>query len=262
MSKTSAFIEEEFIKFYPSLAKLVGINSAIVLQQFRFLLANPDNGRMFEGERWIFNTYEQWQSKWFPFWSVDTIQRIFTNLEAQGFLLSCQPEGRASRRKHYRLNRGMVAQLTIEAANETDIETLEHGNLPCSDDRNLPSWEDRTLPSSFKTKNTSENTAKNDMEISRLELKARLWFNRRASTGFDSAEMKAIKTASKLQIPADDLALLDWWFLQEDHFSKFGTGPKKTVASLFNAIQGEIEKARSANQIVHHHHEEFHGSFL
>ena len=65
----------------PSLAKAIGINGAIVLQQLHFHLANRDNGRVHAGQRWIYKTYEDWQKDDFPFWNVFKIQRVFLDLE-------------------------------------------------------------------------------------------------------------------------------------------------------------------------------------
>jgi len=97
-------LDERPLVVLPSLAKAVGVNEAIVLQQLHFHLANFNNGREQEGERWIFKTYDDWQTTDFPFWSIPTIQRTFLRLEKTGLIVSCQPEGRKSRRKYYRID--------------------------------------------------------------------------------------------------------------------------------------------------------------
>ena len=100
--------DERPLILLPSLARAVGVNGAIVIQQLHFYLANPDNGRVHDGERWIFNSYEQWHKSDFPFWSAVTIRRIFCDLEKRKLIASRQPEGRASRRKYYRINYGAL----------------------------------------------------------------------------------------------------------------------------------------------------------
>jgi hypothetical protein len=94
--------------FQPALAKYIGLNQAIVLQQLSYLLSRECNGRFIDGERWVFNTYEKWRDHFFPFWSVPTIQRIFAELEDRALVVSCQPEGSISRRKYYRLGAGCL----------------------------------------------------------------------------------------------------------------------------------------------------------
>src|SRR5260370_42640619 len=74
-------LNERPLVLLPSLAKAVGVNGAIVIQQVHFYLVDPNNGRIHDGEHWIFNSYEQWQRNDFPFWSPITIRRIFCDLE-------------------------------------------------------------------------------------------------------------------------------------------------------------------------------------
>lgn len=104
-AKTSALIiSEPPLQVLPSLAIKIGLNEAIVLQQLWYLLRNPAFGRQIAEHKWIFNTYEQWVAEYFPFWSVVTVKRTFANLAKMNLIASCQPEGRLSRRKYYRVN--------------------------------------------------------------------------------------------------------------------------------------------------------------
>ena len=129
----SALISERVISFQPSLAKLVGLPEAVAIQQLKFALSAPRSGRNVDGHKWIWNTYEDWQRDFFPFWSISTIQRSFLNLERRGLIISCQPDGHASRRKYYRLNEGMMAKLTIEAAESLILnDNPDHVKLTCS----------------------------------------------------------------------------------------------------------------------------------
>lgn len=97
-------LDERPLVLQPSLATAVGTDAAIVIQQLHFHLANPDNGRIHDGEQWIFKTYEDWRKHDFPFWSERTIRRILSTLEKGGMIVSCQPEGRDNRRKYYRID--------------------------------------------------------------------------------------------------------------------------------------------------------------
>lgn len=95
------------------LAVAIGVNEAIVLQQLHYLLRNPDHGRKIEEHRWIFNTADQWVSRWFPFLSLNTLKRTFANLAAKRLVVTCQPEGRLSRRKYYRIDYEALGRLSI-----------------------------------------------------------------------------------------------------------------------------------------------------
>lgn len=70
----------------PELAKRIGLNEAIVLQQVSYWLNETDSGVEHDGRRWIYNTLEQWADQ-FPFWSQDTVKRAITSLKKQGILI-------------------------------------------------------------------------------------------------------------------------------------------------------------------------------
>lgn len=110
---TSLIIQEPPLLVFPTLAKLIGLEGSIVLQQLYFLLQNPRNGRVISGERWIYNTYEEWVQH-FPWMSERSLRRVFGDLQRRGIVLSCQPEGALSRRKYCRISHGTLPQLTYE----------------------------------------------------------------------------------------------------------------------------------------------------
>lgn len=72
------------------LAKIIGLNEAIVLQHIHYWLINNErNGINFkEGRYWTFNSIKKWQEETFYFWSIDTVKRIFKNLEQKGLLIA------------------------------------------------------------------------------------------------------------------------------------------------------------------------------
>jgi hypothetical protein len=104
MSKSHLLINEPALQVLPSLAKVIGLNEAIVLQQLHYWLNNPKVGIEKQGEKWIFNTYEEWVEN-FPFWSVSTVKRIFTSLEEQGVVISAQLDAKQrDMTKFYRID--------------------------------------------------------------------------------------------------------------------------------------------------------------
>ncbi|MED3747587.1 DnaD domain protein [Geobacillus stearothermophilus] len=78
-------LDEKPLVILPSLAKEIGLNEAIILQQLHYWLQESNNER--DGHRWVYNTYEDWQ-KQFPFWSIRTIRRTIKNLENKGIVIS------------------------------------------------------------------------------------------------------------------------------------------------------------------------------
>jgi hypothetical protein len=116
-------LNERPLVLLPSLAKSVGVSAAIAVQQLHFYLADPRNGNMHEGKQWIFKTYEDWERDDFPFWSPRTIRRTFSGLEKKGLIVSCQPEGRRSRRKHYRIDYDKLEAAVAKTANPSGART-------------------------------------------------------------------------------------------------------------------------------------------
>lgn len=77
----------------PVLAKLIGLNKAIILQQVHYWLKKnmsiPERKEthFINGRWWSYNSMLEWQEE-FPFWSLKTIQRTITELEKEGILIS------------------------------------------------------------------------------------------------------------------------------------------------------------------------------
>ena len=89
---SSLLIDEAPLLVFKSLATLVGLNESIVLQQVHYWLklnekAKKENHHI-DGRWWTYNTYENWQKENFPFWSVRTVRRVFSDLERRGLLIS------------------------------------------------------------------------------------------------------------------------------------------------------------------------------
>ena len=78
-------INEQPLQVLPSLANIIGLNEAIVLQQLHFFLRISRN--KISGRSWVYNTINDWQSE-FSFWSVKTVQRTIENLEKSGLVVS------------------------------------------------------------------------------------------------------------------------------------------------------------------------------
>ena len=86
-------------------AKIFGADCAIILQRFVWWTC-PSNGRSKigslddDGYKWVYFTLDELEAE-FDWLSRSTIRRIIGLLEDNHLLISKQPEGKASRRKHY-----------------------------------------------------------------------------------------------------------------------------------------------------------------
>lgn len=104
MNNCKYLIDEYPLIILPTLAKKIGLNEAIVIQRLHYWLNNDKVGKIIDGEKWVHNTYEEWQDN-FPFWSIRTIQRIFLGLEKAGLVLSNKfDKSSYDQTKYYRID--------------------------------------------------------------------------------------------------------------------------------------------------------------
>lgn len=117
MAKQSVplLLDEQPIIVYPTLAKEMGINKAVVFQQLHFLLnttkhaANLHN--YIEGKWWVYNTYEKWREHYFPWLSESAIKGFFLSLERDGLISSMQSvKNKSDRKKWYTINYDVWAE--------------------------------------------------------------------------------------------------------------------------------------------------------
>lgn len=95
-------IEEPPLQVLPSLAKSIGLNEAIILQQIHYWLRKSNNVK--DGYKWIYNSMTNWQ-KQFSFWSLPTVKRVFRSLEKQGLLITANyNKAGFDKTKWYRIN--------------------------------------------------------------------------------------------------------------------------------------------------------------
>jgi hypothetical protein len=80
---TRLLIPEPPLQVLPSLAVMVGLNEAIVLQQMHYWLSRSQYTH--EGRKWIYNSTDEWAAQ-FPFWSEATVKRALSSLKEQGFI--------------------------------------------------------------------------------------------------------------------------------------------------------------------------------
>lgn len=68
------------------LATVIKLNPSIVLQQLNYWL-HSSSAKKINGKLWIYNSVKDW-NKQFPFWGINTVQRILDSLEEDGLIES------------------------------------------------------------------------------------------------------------------------------------------------------------------------------
>lgn len=72
------------------LAKSIGLNEAIVLQQVHYWISinKKTNKNFHEGKYWVYNSLPNWHENNFDFWSFDTVKRTFSKLVKAKILIT------------------------------------------------------------------------------------------------------------------------------------------------------------------------------
>ena len=89
-------LDEAPLVVLPSLARAIGLEGAVVLQQLHFLIRlklarhreHPKESErdIHDGHIWVWNSYQKWQESYFSFLTVRSLQRIFLTLEKNGLI--------------------------------------------------------------------------------------------------------------------------------------------------------------------------------
>lgn len=82
---TSLLIDEFPLVLLPSLAAVIGLNEAIVIQQIHYWSRHATT--VHDGHKWVYNTAEDW-NKQFPFWSLNTVRNILNSLREKGLVIA------------------------------------------------------------------------------------------------------------------------------------------------------------------------------
>jgi uncharacterized phage protein (TIGR02220 family) len=116
-------IQENPMVVLPSLAEKMGLNQAIVIQQFHYWLVSSKH--MIEGRKWIYNSYKEWELQ-FKFWSGKTIERTIRSLEEQGYLLSANyNRSKQDKTKWYTINYEKLAELDGSFKDNLSSSTIQ-----------------------------------------------------------------------------------------------------------------------------------------
>lgn len=106
-------LDEHPLMVMPNLAKKIGLNEAIILQQIHYWneINKRTNSNFKDGHYWTFNSVQEWREQ-FPFWSGRTIQRTITNLEKMKLVITGNYNKlKIDRTKWYRIDYKVLSAL-------------------------------------------------------------------------------------------------------------------------------------------------------
>lgn len=109
---SNLLINEPPLQVLPSLAKAIGLNEALLLQQVHYWLRHAKVEH--DGKMWIYKTYEEWQKQDFSFWSVRTVKRTVINLIDRNLLMVEKLSSNSFNRvNHYTINYVELLKLDV-----------------------------------------------------------------------------------------------------------------------------------------------------
>ena len=122
---SSALINDYPIMFLPHLAKAIGVNEALVLQQLHYWLINHAEVQH-DGKFWIYKTYEEWQEQDFFFWSVRTVKSVFKSLLNLELIETAKlSTNRHNRVNYYTINQAKLSEISAICEAEFEQKRLQ-----------------------------------------------------------------------------------------------------------------------------------------
>lgn len=163
----SLLISEPPLIVLPSLARLVGLNEAIILQQVHYWLQRSSNIK--DGHRWVYNSYPNWY-KQMPVWKSETTMRTaFKRLEKQGLLITANyNKAGFDKTKWYRIDYDKLSSLENKLPSAKNWQTTSQ-NLADGTAKNWQTNTKRLPENTTETNNKHSASHSNARRVSQLE---------------------------------------------------------------------------------------------
>lgn len=142
---------EPGVVYYPTLAKRTSVNAAILAQQIYYWQCRDGVGIIHEGQRWIYNSYEDWSEQLGM--SVDRVRGAVLLLEKIGALTARKLKAKSyDHTKYYRINpeHEVFRSPVVDCPTTSDSSPTEYRVFP--DQSSI-------LPESLKTEITTKITS-------------------------------------------------------------------------------------------------------
>jgi hypothetical protein len=181
---STLLINEPPLMVLPTLAKEVGLNEAIIIQQLHYWLNK--SGKTIEGRKWIYNTFEQWQEQ-FPFWSMSTLKRTFKSLETKKILIADNYNQKGfDKTKWYTIDYEVLEGMNQRECQNDTMESVNMNQRECQNDTldgvnmTLPIPENtQRITTEITTENTTPSSHKKiyDEQSDHYQLALKLYQN-------------------------------------------------------------------------------------
>lgn len=132
-------VPDKPVQFLPKLAKEIGVNEAIFLQQLHYWLTSS-SAKEINGRLWVYNTQEEWQEQLSCF-SFRTMQRIIKSCKDKG-LIEFNTFNKLSydRTKWYTINYDEIKKIEKKIFPDEENEESKTDKPANLDALNRPTW--------------------------------------------------------------------------------------------------------------------------
>ena len=148
--------DEKPIVILPSLAKLLGINEAIILQQIHYWLERSNN--IHDGYKWVYNSVAEWQ-KQFPWLAIATLKRKFKSLEDKGLLITANyNKAKFDKTKWYRIDYNALNEMKqrLYQNDTTIVSNCTNGEYQNDTTNTIEYTENNNIDTTTTTTDTTE----------------------------------------------------------------------------------------------------------
>ena len=134
-NNSKLLIDEPPLQVLPSLARLLDVNKAIILQQIQYW--SKTSGHEIEGASWIYNSYKEW-SRQFPWLTARAVRWHIKGLEEMGLIVAGNfNQDARDNTKWYKIDyvkleellnaSGGVAKSDIPSVNKRQVQVAKNG---------------------------------------------------------------------------------------------------------------------------------------
>lgn len=150
-------IDEPPLTISPSLAKKVGVNHAIFLQQMHYWLRKSKHTH--DGHKWVYNSYAEWQ-KQMPWLTVRGVRKVIGDLEKGGYIVSGNFNRMAfDKTKWYRIDYKPLCGIEHSMCQEVSDDAPEMADDVSQSDASDVAQSDTPIPET--TQETTNNQSVN-----------------------------------------------------------------------------------------------------
>lgn len=225
-------LNEKPLLVMPELARKIGLNEAIILQQIHYwneINRNAKNNYR-DGHYWTFNTYEGW-SEQFPFWHKNTVSRIIKNLKHMRLIII----GRYNKLK---IDRTQWYRIDYEALRILEESPLHHIGIT-----NIQDWYQHltNIVSPLPETNPENNSENNIYTVLTNDDVFMNIYNKRFKQKFGKAHMKVSEDQLRdieqqiQEIQYCDIDTETWKEKVEEHFDNLPESNNGNIIAFLSA---------------------------